>query len=1005
MIVLLIKTSLIVIIVLGFYKVLIEKESFFSTNRAYLVLGLLLTFIIPFVSLPKLINNQGFVSELIEPSISQTSNLKNIKDNNGSNTLNTNPVELTTKQPITTAAEVTTESSRSLLDWLFIVYLFGVVVLAINLLAQIGNLVFKIIRSKDKIKDIDATIINSSSIKEPCSFFNYIFINPEQYDFEVYNQIIAHEKIHVKKKHSLDLLLSETAVILLWFNPLIWLFRREVEKNIEYQTDHLVIDTKSAEKDSYQMNLLKIATFSKPLTITTNYNQSLIKQRILKMNRKKSNPHSYWKYAFTLPMLFALLLLLNKPYSAFGQPEPPNLDDALIATDIESEPEYFSDCEAFKKALEDKDLEMLKEILVNLDPACTAYIENSKHATLNSVKTKLEEGGALELDTTGDVVVTDTNGTTTDAIDTVGISKEITSSNSECRPLLDAIRADDINAVRNLIKTVDVNCIDPNPGYNETKSNGNYWRYQKAKSPLFAVARTGNLEIAKLLVEKGADVKLNVQGDGTALITAAEYGHLELVKYFNSKGADISRKFPNQGNSLIAASGNGHLDVMKYLISEGVDINHYSPNQGNALIAAAHSDNVDAVKYLVEKGMDVNFLSANQGNALIVASSNGRLETVKYLISKGAKVNKISPNQGTPLIAASNNGRLDVVIFLLAQGAEVDKISPNQGTALIAASNNGRMDVVKLLVDKGADVNRASANQGSPLNAAARNGHLETLKLLIAKGADVNVQSNNQGSALNAAARNGKNDIIEVLISKGVDINAQTNGQGSALNAAARNGHLETLKLLLAKGADVNLQNNSQGSALNAAARNGKNDIIKVLIAKGVDVNAQTNGQGSALNAAARNGHLTTVKLLLEKGANVNLHNNSQGSALNAAAKNGMNSTIKLLLAKGAEINAQTNGQGSALNAAARNNHLDTVKLLLEKGADVNLHNNSQGSALNAAARNGHLDTVKLLVSKGANVNLYSNGQGTALAAASRNGYQAVVDYLLSQGAKHIYSK
>lgn len=937
MIALLIKTSLILIIVLGFYKILIEKESFFSTNRLYLVLGLLLAFSIPFISLPKLVNNQGIVSDLIESSSIQESDSKEVKFKNESDNLSAINKNISTAQP-TTNTVATTETSRSLLDWLLIAYLFGVIVLTINLLAQIGNLVFKIIRSKDKIKDDGAIIINSEYIREPCSFFNYIFINPEQYEFEIYEQIIAHEKIHVKKKHSLDLLLSEIAVILLWFNPFIWLFRREVEKNIEYQTDHLVIDTKSAEKDSYQMNLLKIATFSKPLTITTNYNQSLIKKRILKMNSKKSNPHSYWKYAFTLPMFFALLLLLNKPYAAFGQQEQPSLDNTIIS-DIESQPEYFSDCEAFKQALEDKDVEKLKEILVNLDPACTEYIENSKHETLASVKTKLEEGAALELDTTGNVVVTESNGVATETIDTEGISEEITSLDSDCRPLLEAIRTSDINKVRALLETTDVNCIDPNPGYNIDQSHGNYWRYQKAKSPLFAVARTGNLEIAKLLVEKGADVKLNVRGDGTALITAAEYGHIELVKYFSSKGADINRKFPNQGNALIAASGNGHLEVMKYLISEGADINHYSPNQGNALIAAAHSDNTDAVKYLVEKGMDINFISPNQGNALIVAANNGQLETVKFLLSKGAKINKISPNQGTPLIAASNNGHFNVVTYLLVEGAEMDKISPNQGTALIAAANNGHIEVVEFLVVKGADINKYSPNQGTAVNAAANNGH---------------------------------KSVMEYLIKNGADINQNSNSHGSPLISAAKNGSTESVSYLLSKGADMNSQNDGQGSALNAAARNGRNDIIKLLLKKGVDINGQTDGQGSALNAAARNGYLDTVKLLIENDADINLQNDGQGSALNAAARNGNNEVINYLLSEGADINLQNDGQGSALNAAARNGKMNTVKLLIEKGADVNLYSDGQGTALSAASKNKHQDIVYYLLSKGAK-HIYGN--------------------------------
>ncbi len=939
MIILLIKTSLILIIVFGFYKILIEKESFFSTNRMYLILGLFLAFTIPFISLPKLIQNQGLVSELIEPAVSQDIQHKDINNSNLTHNSTTEAAKNTAITPLNEAT-IITEPSRSLLDWLFIAYLFGVVVLSINLLTQIGSLLFKIIRSKDKIKDTDATIINSTRIKEPCSFFNYIFINPEQYEFEIYEQIIAHEKIHVKKKHSLDLLLSEIAIILLWFNPFVWLFRKEVEKNIEYQTDHLLIDTKSAEKDSYQMNLLKIATFSKPLTITTNYNQSLIKQRILKMNSKKSNPHSYWKYAFTFPMFFALLLLLNKPYEAFGQQNSPNLiDPSIVSNEEETQLEYFSDCEAFKLALESKDVAKLKDILINLDPACIEYIENSEHETLVSIKTKLEEGAALELDTTGNVVVTDSNGTTTETIDTIAISEDVISSDSECRPLLDAIRANDIEKVRNFLSTIDPNCIDPNPGYNTDQSNGNYWRYQKAKAPIFAVARTGNLDIAKLLVDKGAYVKLNVRGDGTALITASEYGHLDMVKYFVSKGADINDKYPNQGNALIAASGNGHLDIMKYLISEGADINHYSPNQSNALIAAAHSENVDAVKYLVEKGMDINFISPNQGNALIVAANNGQLETVKYLVAKGSKVNKISPNQGTPLIVASNNGHMDTVAYLLEKGAEIDKISPNQGTALIAASNNGHLETVEFLVANGADVNKYSPNQGSAINAAANNGHQSTMKYLIKNGANINLSTNSHGSPLISAAKNGLTESVDYLITQ---------------------------------GADVNLQNDGQGSALNAASRNGNNDVIELLLAKGVAINGQTNGQGSALNAAARNGHLDTIKLLIKKGADIDLQNNGQGSALNAAARNGNNQIITYLLSKGADINLQNDGQGSALNAAARNGLLDTVKLLVSKGANVNLFSNGQGTALAAASKNEHQAIVDYLLSKGAK-HIYRN--------------------------------
>ncbi len=875
MILLLLKTSIVIAVVLAFYKIVIEKESFFATNRVYFILGLILTFTIPFVTLPELIKNQGLVSNLIEKNQFQENTIPITPDIKPVEILEEGKLIITDSSKENKAVEIPIVSSQiSLYNWLFYGYLFGVIVLSINLISQIIVLLVKVLRSNDKIKNTDAIIINSATIKEPCSFFNCIFINPEQYEFEIYEQIIAHEKIHVKKRHSIDLLLSEIAVIILWFNPFIWLFRKEVEKNIEYQTDNLFLDTNAAEKDSYQMNLLKIATFNKPLMITTNYNQSLIKQRILKMNKKKSNPHSYWKYAFTMPLFFAVLLFLNKPYSLLAQQNP-------------------------------------KEKQVN-EVANIKEIDGFKQDTIaNESKAKITN---LSNKASSNVI-------------------------SACKVLLNAIRANDVALVKTLLKSTDVNCIDNNPGYTEYTKNGHRWKIEKAKTPLFAAARTGNLEIAKALIAKGADVQRIVRDDGTALITAAEFGQLDFVKYMLEQGADLKRSFPNQGNALIAAAGNGYHDIVKYLIFKGIDINHYSPNQGNALIAASNNGNIETVKLLLNKKMDIHFISPNQGNAIIAAANNGHLETVKYLITQGADIHKIAPNQGTPLIAASNNGHLETVKYLIFKGAKTSKVSPNHGTALIAASNNGYQNVVALLVANGANVNSYSANQGSALNAASNNGHIEVVKYLIKEGADINTQSNGNGSALISASKNGQIDNVTFLIDNGANVNANTDGSGSALIAAAKNGHNSTIKLLLANGADINLQN---------------------------------DGSGSALVAAAKNGLLTTVKLLLSKGANVNGHTDGSGSALIAASKNGLHDMIELLLKNGADINLENDGSGFALNVAAKNGHLDTVKLLIKKGANVNLHNSGSGTALSVASKNGHKDIMEYLISKGAK-HIYSN--------------------------------
>ncbi|MEL6133851.1 MAG: M56 family metallopeptidase, partial [Bacteroidota bacterium] len=324
MIGLLIKSSLLIAVLWGFYRVILARESFFAANRWYLVLSLGLVFMLPFVSFPSLIDQQGMMSRWIEgekmvqvqePQVVAAPNLSVVPDLSQDIIEEDTSSEAVIPMPSPTVTPSTPDSTgKGWVYWLIRLYLFGVVIFSLNLLTQIGGIIWKIIRNKDRIKSPHYTLINLPQPSEPCSFFRYIFIHPDSYDFETYEQIIAHEAIHVRKWHTLDLLLAEVVAIVLWFHPLAWIYRREVEQNIEYQTDELLVKKENVEKSQYQMNLLKVATYRQPLAITTNYNQSLIKKRILRMSAKKSNPHNFWKYTFLLPVLFMTILFMNKPY-------------------------------------------------------------------------------------------------------------------------------------------------------------------------------------------------------------------------------------------------------------------------------------------------------------------------------------------------------------------------------------------------------------------------------------------------------------------------------------------------------------------------------------------------------------------------------------------------------------------------------------------------------------------------------------------------------------------
>jgi hypothetical protein len=165
--------------------------------------------------------------------------------------------------------------------------------------------------------------------KAPCSFGNFIFINPEKYDWDTYDQIIQHEKVHVSQKHSIDIMLAEIVLVFQWFNPFAWLYRKEVETNLEFLTDDDLVQNSRVEKSSYQLSLLKVSAPHFPLSLTTNYNQSLLKKRILMMNAKKSNVHTGWKYFFLLPLLVFFASILNRPV-VYGQ-EPITKNEKIKA--------------------------------------------------------------------------------------------------------------------------------------------------------------------------------------------------------------------------------------------------------------------------------------------------------------------------------------------------------------------------------------------------------------------------------------------------------------------------------------------------------------------------------------------------------------------------------------------------------------------------------------------------------------------------------------------------
>ena len=302
---------------LAFYKLLLQRETFYKLNRFMLVICLAASFSVPLLPVP----HQWSFRKAEQVPSQKTQEIAQVNELVTSDTATTGTVVKTVDPP---ASQTTTSSTGNdisfaqVMTWLTYLYWFGVIVFTLNFLVQVVVLYYRAYTSP-VIKDGPFRIVEISGNKAPCSFGNNIFINPEKYDWETYNQILQHEKVHIRQGHTLDILFAELVLIFQWFNPFAWLYRKEVESNLEFLTDEHMVEREAVEPSSYQMSLLKVSTPHFPLSLTINYNQSLLKKRIAMMNAKKSNVHTAWKYFFLLPLLVLFAALLNEP-TAYATP-------------------------------------------------------------------------------------------------------------------------------------------------------------------------------------------------------------------------------------------------------------------------------------------------------------------------------------------------------------------------------------------------------------------------------------------------------------------------------------------------------------------------------------------------------------------------------------------------------------------------------------------------------------------------------------------------------------
>jgi len=260
-------SNLYLILFYGFYVLLLKRETFFQLNRVYLVGSALMSFLIPLIQLNWV--KQWFITQKVQETIYTASPIMAYR------------IKAVQPQHMTMG------------QVLSMVYIAGIVILSVKLLWQLFTL--------------SRFIRNNKQVAAAWSFFKKIKVDEQLTNHKV---IIAHEEVHARQWHSADVLLIEVIMILNWFNPVVYFYRRSIKHIHEFIADRDALKAGTSKAD-YALMLLS-QTFDAPVHHLLNpfFGSSVLKQRIMMMQKSRSNYAALIKYGFSAP-LFALMLALS----------------------------------------------------------------------------------------------------------------------------------------------------------------------------------------------------------------------------------------------------------------------------------------------------------------------------------------------------------------------------------------------------------------------------------------------------------------------------------------------------------------------------------------------------------------------------------------------------------------------------------------------------------------------------------------------------------------------
>jgi TonB family protein len=307
----LLQSSACIAIIYLAYSLFLRKETFYTANRTFLLAALLISAVIPFINLPELFTQYEESSTImLEPLIIGG-----------------------------TYVRATISSNPATFDAIMAVYLSGLTFFGLRFLFRLFQ-IFRLVKRFGVTRKDGAYFVHTDRAYAPFSFFNLIFINATGFNSSEARDIMAHEQVHARQWHSLDLILLEILAVIHWFNPFIWMLRHAFRGLHEFLADEGVIHS-GADIKIYSAMLFRQSTGIQVSDLTNHFSKSLLKRRFTMMYKKKSKSLAGIKLILAIPLVSGMMLLIactgNDHSQQAENPIPPGTPETVINETVPEE--------------------------------------------------------------------------------------------------------------------------------------------------------------------------------------------------------------------------------------------------------------------------------------------------------------------------------------------------------------------------------------------------------------------------------------------------------------------------------------------------------------------------------------------------------------------------------------------------------------------------------------------------------------------------------------------